>query len=218
MAGRVPRMRRPASRQLVGTRGGVRLDASPGLTARQVKDIVIANSSSSASSGDANDIHIVVYTATGAEGASFMVPIGATMDDTSYNVAWAPGGIQNVPLLDLPNASGDRTTTQFKVLIGGMPLAAGEVLVFIVFPLTTNTARIVSYTVTGAEGSDFNVGIGATLSNDEYGLIWSPTGLTTVPLLDLPTADRTTTSFRVLVTGGALTVGDKLTFFVFEKA
>lgn len=76
----------------------------------------------------------VAYTATGTEGSSFTVPIGATLSSSSYTVVWAPAGIQNVPLLDLPNGPGDRTTTHFRVLIGGEPLQAGETLAFVILP------------------------------------------------------------------------------------
>jgi hypothetical protein len=77
---------------------------------------------------------IVTYTATGSEGSSFMVSIGTTLSNDDYAVLWAPSGVQNIPLLDLPNAlAGDRTTTQFRVTIGGEALAAGEVLTFVIF-------------------------------------------------------------------------------------
>jgi len=76
----------------------------------------------------------VLYTATGSEGSDFMVSIGVTMTNNQYQVLWGPrGDLQNVPLIDLPEGPGNRTTTEFRVLVGGLGLAAGEKLVFIVF-------------------------------------------------------------------------------------
>lgn len=79
--------------------------------------------------------------------------------------------------------------------------------------------RVVTYTATGAEGTDFNVSIGATLAADDYELTWAPAGVAALPILDLPSAlagDRTTSQFRVLV-GDALTAGDVLKFFIWEQ-
>jgi positive regulator of sigma E activity len=79
-------------------------------------------------------------------------------------------------------------------------------------------SRVVSYTATGAEGTDFNVSIGATLAADDYNVFFSPAGVTNLPVLDLPTAlagDRTTSTFRV-TTADVLTVGDVLKFLIVE--
>ena len=217
MAGRVPRMQTPNARQLVGTRGGIRLEQNNASLIASLTKVVAAATTPSTVLPSVG-VFVVTYVATGAEGPNFMVPIGSTLPSASYAVAWAPSGIQNVPLLDLPNGVGDRTTTSFRVLIGGLPLAVGETFVFIVFETTNTSARIVSYIATGAEGTDFIVPIGALLADDDYALVCSPTGLTTIPLLDLPTgpANRTTSGFRVLVVGGAITPGDTFTFFLFE--
>lgn len=219
MAGRVPRMRTPKFRQLVGSRNGLQLESTntANLLADIVKAIGTAPSTGGGSSPAVAGVYPITYVATGAEGASFMVPTGVTID-ASYVVAWAPAGIQNVPLLDLPTGVGDRTSTAFRVLISGELLAAGEKLMFLVVVTPNTTMRTITYAVTGTEGTDFIVPIGATLASDEYSILWSPAGLTTIPLLDLPAgpANRTTTGFRVLV-AGALTTGDTLTFFVFEQ-
>lgn len=74
-------------------------------------------------------LQIVTYTATGIEGTSFMVPLPEARADASYSVVWAPQGVTNVPLLDLPQNPGDRTTTAFRVLTAEQ-LAAGEKLHF----------------------------------------------------------------------------------------
>lgn len=74
----------------------------------------------------------VEYTATGLEGTSFLVPIGQTVNNATYSILYAPAGITNVPLLDLPQAGGDRTTTYFRVTTA-VQLDAGETLVFVLF-------------------------------------------------------------------------------------
>jgi hypothetical protein len=79
----------------------------------------------------------VTYSASGGEsadgeGADFHVPLGVTMDDTTYEVMWAPSGCTNVPVIDLPTAEvGDRTTVTFRVTAAG-DLTAGDTLVFLV--------------------------------------------------------------------------------------
>ena len=86
---------------------------------------------------------IVNYVGTGLEGSDFVVPIGATAADLLYAITWASAGgtsggdskqTSGVEVLDLPIA--DRTTTQFRVVLG-QPLAAGDKLQFV---LTGNFA------------------------------------------------------------------------------
>ena len=74
----------------------------------------------------------VEYEATGLEGTSFLVPIGQTVNNATYSILYAPAGIENVPLLDLPQEPGDRTTTYFRVNTA-VQLAEGETLVFVLF-------------------------------------------------------------------------------------
>ena len=74
----------------------------------------------------------VEYTATGLEGVSFLVPIGQTVNTTTYKIVYAPQGVTNVPLVDLPQGVGDRTTTYFRCNTVAQ-LAAGEKLVFVLF-------------------------------------------------------------------------------------
>lgn len=77
--------------------------------------------------------HLVVsYVATGAEGMDFAVPIGRTLSGVTYAVLWAPSGVTNLPIADLPNGVGDRTTTQFRVTTAA-PLTAGDKLTFVIF-------------------------------------------------------------------------------------
>jgi hypothetical protein len=81
-----------------------------------------------------------------------------------------------------------------------------------------SSTRVVTYTATGGEGTDFTVPIGATLAADDYEVFFSPGGVTNLPVLDMPTAlagDRTTTGFRV-TTADVLTVGDILKFLIVE--
>jgi hypothetical protein len=79
--------------------------------------------------------------------------------------------------------------------------------------------RVVTYTATGAEGTDFFVPIGATLAADDYEMWWAPAGVTALPIIDLPTGsatDRKTTEFRVLA-GDAITAGAVIKFFIQEQ-
>lgn len=76
---------------------------------------------------------IVNYIATGAEGTDFNVAIGVVMANDSYGLVWAPAGMSGnlVPVADLPNIlAGDRTTTQFRVIVSNN-LTAGDKLTFI---------------------------------------------------------------------------------------
>jgi hypothetical protein len=75
---------------------------------------------------------IVRYTATGAEGTSFLVPIGQTLASADYVVTQANQGVTNVALCDFPEAVGDRTTTYFRCNVV-MALTAGDKLVFVLF-------------------------------------------------------------------------------------
>ncbi len=78
--------------------------------------------------------------------------------------------------------------------------------------------RVVTYTATGAEGTDFNVTVSPAVSADDYDLFPATAGVTNIPLLDLPNlvdGDRTTSAFRV-TTGDTLTAGDELVFLLVE--
>lgn len=87
---------------------------------------------------------------------------------------------------------------------------------------STFSSRPVTYTATGAEGVDFNVPIGYTMADTTYAVVWASGGGTSgaganqssgVPIVDMPIASRTTTTFRVVL-GQALAAGDKLQFVV----
>lgn len=75
---------------------------------------------------------VVEYTATGSEGVSFMVPIGQTVNVATYKILYSPQGVTSVPFVDLPQAGGDRTTTEFRCNTVAQ-MSAGEKLVFVLF-------------------------------------------------------------------------------------
>jgi len=78
-------------------------------------------------------LRAVDYVATGVEGTDFMVTIGVTLPNDTYEVYWAPKGVALIPVLDLPDTlAGDRTTTQFRVITSSA-LTAGDILSFLVF-------------------------------------------------------------------------------------
>jgi len=81
---------------------------------------------------------------------------------------------------------------------------------------STATVQRVTYTATGAEGTDFFVTIGVTMAADTYDVFPAAKGVTSVPIIDCPDTlgtDRTTTTFRVL-TADVLTAGEKIAFLV----
>jgi hypothetical protein len=102
-------------------------------------------------------------------------------------------------------------------------ISSSQVVTVSTFTITALAApvsihRVVTYTATGSEGTNFMVPIGATLSADTYALLYAPSDVTNVPVLSLPTAsgsDRTTTQFRV-TTADSLTAGDVLIFVILE--
>lgn len=76
---------------------------------------------------------VVTYTATGTEGTSFLVPIGVTTNSADYEIVWSARGVTSVvPVLDLPDAAGDRTTTYFRVNSADV-LTSGDQLTFVLF-------------------------------------------------------------------------------------
>lgn len=77
-------------------------------------------------------ITVVDYTATGSEGVDFFVPTGVAMTSGNYGVLWAPSGAVAIPVVDLPNGTGDRTSTHFRVLMNAQ-VSAGDKLTFILF-------------------------------------------------------------------------------------
>ena len=79
----------------------------------------------------AGQLLTVVYTATGLEGTDFNVSLGVTLPSATYEVYWAPKGVTMIPVLDLPNGGGDRTTMQFRVVTSAT-LTAGDKLSFLV--------------------------------------------------------------------------------------
>ncbi len=74
-------------------------------------------------------------------------------------------------------------------------------------------AQTVNYIATGGEGLHFAVPFGIPTSGTGYAVFWTPNGVTDVPILDLPTAGRTTAHFFVDI-AVPLAAGDKLTFLV----
>lgn len=77
-------------------------------------------------------VAVVTYTATGSEGTNFLVPIGSVLASAAYEITWSPRGVTNVPVLDLPDGSGDRTTSYFRVYAADV-LTAGDQIVFVLF-------------------------------------------------------------------------------------
>lgn len=80
--------------------------------------------------GSGSTLAVVTYTATGTEGTSFLVPIGQTLNDANYEVVWSSNGVDNVPVLDLPDT--DKSTTNFRVTVADV-LTAGNKFVFVIF-------------------------------------------------------------------------------------
>jgi hypothetical protein len=82
------------------------------------------------SGGSGSSARIVTYTATGAEGVDFTVPIGTTLG-SEYEVGlFGIAGAASFPILDFPNVlAGDRTSTTFRVL-SASTLTAGDILKF----------------------------------------------------------------------------------------
>ena len=74
------------------------------------------------------------YTATGLEGSDFSVAIsGAALPTDVYELYWAPKGVAQIPVVDLPDTLvGDRTTTTFRVITSAN-LTAGDILSFLIF-------------------------------------------------------------------------------------
>lgn len=81
------------------------------------------------------------------------------------------------------------------------------------------TRRLVRYTATGIEGTDFFVPIGATLAATTFSVgLFGTEGCVNEPICDfpvLPSTNRTTTTFRV-VTAAVMAVGDILVFEIVE--
>ncbi len=76
-----------------------------------------------------------------------------------------------------------------------------------------DTQRFI-YTATGIEGTDFNVSLPAARATDSYAVFYTLDGVTNIVTMDFPdvlAGDRTTTQFRVILSG-ALTAGDKIVF------
>lgn len=93
---------------------------------------ITSSGNAGSSTSTATTVKIVDYTATGSEGVDFFVPIGVPMTDGNYAVVWAPEGEVAIPVVDLPNGGGDRTSTQFRVLMNAQ-ISAGDKLTFVLF-------------------------------------------------------------------------------------
>lgn len=146
----------------------------------------------------------------------------------SADTVAVPDGAGVSPVLisrDLDPTAGGGVAAPLGSLL--MRTTAGSVALYQKFAAPNTSWRFagpqilltVDYVATGAEGSDFNVPIGATLVNDTYQVFWAPKGVTMIPVVDLPNTlagDRTTTTFRV-ITSASLTAGDTLSFLVFER-
>jgi len=76
---------------------------------------------------------------------------------------------------------------------------------------------IVTYTATGSEGTSFTVSLPVAMSNSNYVVIWSPQNISNFPIVNLPTAGRTTTQFPVY-TAAQMSAGEQLVFVVYQVA
>lgn len=81
---------------------------------------------------------------------------------------------------------------------------------------------VVIHTSNGSDGTEFAaVAIGATMADTTYSVFWACAGgtsgdgrqISNVPELDIPDADRTTTTFR-FTTGAQMANGDRIKFLV----
>lgn len=89
-----------------------------------------SNGTGCADSGCGGGTRIVTYTATGAEGTEFDVPIGATLALATYNVGFfAINGSVTLPACNFPTGGSNRTTTTFRVEVAVAP-TAGDVWQF----------------------------------------------------------------------------------------
>lgn len=179
--------------------------------------------------GTVTPARIVSYTATGSEGVDFMVPIGVTLPNDSYDVGFfGAAGAAIIPAVwDFPNAvAGDRTATQFRVLIPA-PLQAGDVFKFQVTAtaITTTTTyepdtgcecegggTFFSYTATGSEGDTFTVTLPEEISGD-YAVIVTCGDVDYQ--LTFSTDTHTSTNFRLLCSS-APAAGDVIYFTIGE--
>lgn len=91
---------------------------------------VIAGAATSGSAG--SSLQAFRYTATGAEGSDFNVPLPAARADDSYVVVATLSGVASIVGIDCPDLlAGDRTTLQFRVITSGA-VTAGDQIDFIV--------------------------------------------------------------------------------------
>lgn len=82
------------------------------------------------------DMVAYTYTATGAEGSDFVIPLPATRVDDNYVPQVTCGGVDASLTFDCPDLiSSDRTTSQFRV-IASAALQAGDRLDVVVHPRT----------------------------------------------------------------------------------
>lgn len=68
------------------------------------------------------------YVATGGE-TDFFVSLPFAWSSANYNVLCSCQGVATIPSVDLPDGVGDRTNTQFRVVLS-FPLTAGDTLAF----------------------------------------------------------------------------------------
>lgn len=74
----------------------------------------------------------ISFTAAGGE-TDVTVPIGFSMPDDSYNIAWSLRAVTNTFIPTFPDAlAGDRTTTTFRMLCDA--LTAGDTIEFTLTP------------------------------------------------------------------------------------
>lgn len=171
---------------------------------------------------------VVSYTATGSEGTDFMVPIGTALPADDYDVGFfGAAGAASIPAVwDFPNAlAGDRTTTEFRVLVPSV-LSAGDVFKFQITATAITTTTTIepddscacaggdffTHEATGAEGASFTVNIPEAMQpTGDYVVI--ATGQDLASHLTFNTTNHTSTSFT-LECSAAPEAGDVIAFSI----
>ena len=149
-----------------------------------------------------NDAITVEYIATGYDNGP-SVPAGLTA-----NVTLASGVA--LPLGGIPDASfAQKGITKLSVdpVLANEPIACGDN-----DPRLAENRRLI-YTIVGGDGADFTIPISPAMSTINYIVLHTLATTTTQVTVNSPTADRLTTSFRVL-TSAPLTIGDTIYFNV----
>ncbi len=74
-----------------------------------------------------------IYTATGAEGTDFIVPLDVAQATSTYEVFAQARGMATLVGIDLPADPGDRSPLGFRIITTGA-LSAGDKIAFLITP------------------------------------------------------------------------------------